>query len=229
MEQRLQGLRKRHFERELDELKQRILRMGGIVEDLILRSIEALSQRDRSLVTEANRIEEEIDAEEVRIEEDCLKLIALYQPVAGDLRFIASVLKINAELERMGDLALHIAERARDLAAHPELVQPPDLRRIAAEVQRMVRNSLESLVNQDSELATHVLQADSAVDQHHRQMFDFVAREMRHNPQQAEACLQLLSASRYLERIADAATNIAEDVYYLVEGEIIRHRPEIVE
>jgi phosphate transport system protein len=229
MEERLQGLRKRHFERELDELKQRILRMGGIVEDLIMRSIEALSERDSSLVTEASRIEEEIDAEEVRIEEDCLKLIALYQPVAGDLRFIASALKINAELERMGDLALHIAERARDLAAHPEMVEPPDLRRIAAEVQRMVRSSLESLVNQDSELATNVLQADNAVDKSHRHMFDFVAKEIRANPQSTETYLQLLSASRYLERIADAATNIAEDVYYLVEGEIIRHRPDIID
>jgi phosphate transport system protein len=108
-------------------------------------------------------------------------------------------------------------------------VEPPDLRRIAADVQRMVRNSLESLVNQDSELATQVLQADSAVDRHHRKMFEFVSQEIRRNPQLAEASLQLLSASRYLERIADAATNIAEDVYNLVEGEIIRHRPDIAD
>ncbi len=222
-----QSLRKRHFERELDELKQRILRMGGIVEDLFLRSIEALSERDRSLVTEASRIETEIDAEEVRIEEDCLKLIALYQPVAGDLRFITAALKINAELERMGDLALHIAERARDLAVHPQVPVPPDLRRIAADVQRMVRSSLESLVNQDSDLAMHVLEADNQVDDLHRLMFHHVARELKANPQLAEPLLQLLSASRHLERIADSATNIAEDVYYLVEGQIIRHRTDI--
>ena len=222
-----QSLRKRHFERELDELKQRILRMGGIVEDLFLRSIEALSERDRSLLTEASRIETEIDAEEVRIEEDCLKLIALYQPVAGDLRFITSALKINAELERMGDLALHIAERAHDLAVHPQVPVPPDLRRIAADVQRMVRSSLESLVNQDSDLAMHVLEADNQVDDLHRLMFQHVARELKANPQLAEPLLQLLSASRHLERIADSATNIAEDVYYLVEGQIIRHRTDI--
>ncbi|HZM15492.1 MAG TPA: phosphate signaling complex protein PhoU [Candidatus Krumholzibacteria bacterium] len=219
-----QGSKKRHFERELDELKQRILRMGGIVEDLFLRSIEALSERDRTLLAEANRIEAEIDAEEVQIEEDCLKLVALYQPVAGDLRFIASVLKINAELERMGDLALHIAERAHDLAAHPGMPVPPDLRRIAADVQRMVRSSLESLVHQDSELALQVLQADHEVDDLHRFMFQHVAQALRVNPDLAEPLLHLLSASRHLERIADSATNIAEDVYYLVEGQIIRHR-----
>ncbi len=219
-----QGSKKRHFERELDELKQRILRMGGIVEDLFLRSIEALSERDRTLLAEANRIEAEIDAEEVQIEEDCLKLVALYQPVAGDLRFIASVLKINAELERMGDLALHIAERAHDLAAHPGMPVPPDLRRIAADVQRMVRSSLESLVHQDSELALQVLRADHEVDDLHRFMFQHVAQALRVNPDLAEPLLHLLSASRHLERIADSATNIAEDVYYLVEGQIIRHR-----
>ena len=220
----ISGVRKRHFERELDDLKQRILRMGGIVEDLFLRSTAALSERDHTLLQEANRIEAEIDTEEVQIEEDCLKLIALYQPVAGDLRFIASVLKINAELERMGDLALHIAERAHDLAAHPGVPVPPDLRRIAADVQRMVRSSLESLVHQDSELALQVLQADHEVDDLHRFMFQHVAQALRVNPNLAEPLLHLLSASRHLERIADSATNIAEDVYYLVEGQIIRHR-----
>ena len=221
-----QSLRKRHFERELDELKQRILRMGGIVEDLFLRSIEALSERDRSLLTEASRIETEIDAEEVRIEEDCLKLIALYQPVAGDLRFITSALKINAELERMGDLAAHLAERARDLAPHANVALPPDLRRMGAVVQGMVRSSLESMVHQNSEQAQRVLDADQEVDDLHRRMFDFVAAEVRRRPEQAEPLLMLLAASRHLERIADSATNIAEDVYYLVEGEIIRHRAD---
>lgn len=224
-----QRLLKRHFDRELRELKNRILRMGGIVEDLIVRSIEALRNRDRSLVAEALRIEDEIDKDEVAIEEECLKLIALYQPVAGDLRFITAVLKINSELERMGDLAVHIAERARDLSRHHDMHVPTDLRQMSSEVQRMVRSSLESLVNQDSELARHVMQADNAVDEHHRRMFELVSREVQTAPAQAPALLHLLTASRYLERIADAATNIAEDVYYLVEGEIIRHRAEITD
>ncbi|UCE04008.1 MAG: phosphate signaling complex protein PhoU [Candidatus Latescibacterota bacterium] len=224
-----QPLLKRHFDRELQQLKKRILSMGGIVEDLIVRSIEALRSRDRSLVAEAMRIEEAIDAEEVEIEEDCLKLIALYQPVAGDLRFIAAVLKINSELERMGDLAVHIAERARDLSAFGDIHVPTDLRRMGTDVQSMVRRSLESLVNQDSELALQVLQADNTVDEHHRRMFDFVAEQVQADPTQTMPLLHLLTASRYLERIADAATNIAEDVYYLAEGEIIRHRAELAE
>jgi len=219
-------LLKRHFDREMQELKNRILRMGGTVEDLIARAIEALQSRDRFLFTEAQRIESEIDSEEVRIEEECLKLIALYQPVAGDLRFIAAVLKINAELERMGDLAAHLSERARDLAAPGGLSAPAELRRMGSVVQGMVRDSLESLIHQDAEQAQKVLHADNEVDDLHRHMFDFVAAGVRARPEQAEAWLQLLTASRYLERIADSATNIAEDVYYLVEGEIIRHRAD---
>lgn len=229
MEQQDQRLLKRHFDRELKDLKNRILRMGGTVEDLIVRSIEALRNRDRSLVAEALKIEDEIDAEEVQIEEDCLKLIALYQPVAGDLRFIAAVLKINSELERMGDLAVHIAERARDLSGGGEWHVPTDLRRMSTDVQRMVRNSLESLVNHDSELAVHVMRADDEVDEHHSRMFDLVSRELQQNPQDVGRLLQLLSVSRHLERIADSATNIAEDVYYLVEGEIIRHREAVTD
>jgi len=219
-------LLKRHFERELQELKNSILRMGGVVEDLIVRAIEALRSRDRALAPEAARIEAQTDIEEVRIEEECLKLIALYQPVAGDLRFVAAVLKINAELERMGDLAAHLAERARDLAPHANVALPPELRRMGAVVQGMVRSSLESMVHQDSEQAQRVLDADQEVDDLHRRMFEFVAAEVRRRPEQAEPLLMLLAASRHLERIADSATNIAEDVYYLVEGEIIRHRAD---
>lgn len=224
-----QRLLKRHFDRELNDLKNRVLSMGGTVEDLIVRSIESLRTRDRTLATEAIRVEEEIDAEEVEIEEECLKLIALYQPVAGDLRFIAAVLKINSELERMGDLAVHIAERARDLSRNGESHVPMDLRRMSTDVQRMVRNSLESLVSHDSELAMQVMQADNEVDEHHRAMFELVSRELRNHPEDTERLLQLLSVSRHLERIADSATNIAEDVYYLVEGQIIRHRAAITD
>jgi len=214
---------KRHFDRDLEELKSRLLRMGGTVEDLIVRAIESLRQRDRTLLEEAAGIESSIDREEVAIEEECLKLIALYQPVAGDLRFIASVLKINSELERMGDLALHIAERARALAGHTDTVLPNELREMAKRVQTMVHGSLEALVDQDSERALQVMHADDEVDAIHRQMFDLIAARIAERPADASTWLEMLSASRYLERIADSATNIAEDVYYLVEGRIIRH------
>jgi len=216
----------RHFDRDLERLKTRLLRMGGTVEDLIARSIESLRNRDEKMAAQALVIEEEIDSEEVIIEEDCLKLIALYQPVAGDLRFITAVLKINAELERMGDLASHISERARALSQQPQVVLPADLTSMATDVQTMVRRSLESLISQDSKVALEVLEADDAVDDHHRRMFSQVVSDIHANPSQTESMLQILSVSRYLERIGDSATNIAEDVYYLVEGKIIRHQDD---
>ena len=219
----------RHFDRDLENLKTRLLRMGGTVEDLIARSLEALRNRDERMATQALKIEEEIDAEEVVIEEECLKLIALYQPVAGDLRFIASVLKINAELERMGDLAAHISERARDLASQPNGGLPTNLSEMAVAAQAMVRRSLESLISQDAKMAMEVLDADDVVDEHHKQMFSQVVSEIHANSSNTEAMLEMLSVSRYLERIGDSATNIAEDVYYLVEGTIIRHQDDHVD
>jgi phosphate transport system protein len=217
----------RHFDRDLENLKTRVLRMGGTVEDLIARCIESLRNRDHEMATQALAIEEEIDSEEVVIEEDCLKLIALYQPVAGDLRFITAVLKINAELERMGDLASHISERARALSRQPEIVLPPDLTAMAKDVQTMVRRSMESLISQDSKIAIEVLQADDTVDEHHRRMYSQVVADIHADPSRTESMLQILSVSRYLERIGDSATNIAEDVYYLVEGKIIRHQDDM--
>jgi phosphate transport system protein len=217
---------KRHFDRELDHLKARLLHMGAAVEDLISRSIQALTDRDRKLAEESMRIEEEIDRQEIQIEEECLKLLALYQPVAGDLRFVTAVLKINNDLERMGDLGRHIAERALVLADHREVRLPVDLRNMAAACQRMVRMSLDAVVNQDAEVAMQVIHADNEMDEYHQDMFPIIAAKMRTNPEMIEVLLHVLSASRHLERISDYATNVAEDVVYLVRGEIIRHRED---
>jgi phosphate transport system protein len=217
---------KRHFDRELDQLKTRLLHMGAAVEDLISRSIQALTDGDRKLAEESVRIEEEIDRQEVQIEEECLKLLALYQPVAGDLRFVTAVLKINNDLERMGDLGRHIAERALVLADHREVRLPVDLRNMAAACQRMVRTSLDAVVNQDYELAMQVIHSDNEIDEYHQDMFPIIATKMRTHPEMIEVLLHVLSASRHLERIADYATNIAEDVVYLVRGEIIRHQED---
>lgn len=217
---------KRHFEREMDHLKARVLHMGAAVEDLISRSIQALMDRDEKLAQEAIELEREIDRQEISIEEECLKLLALYQPVAGDLRFVTAVLKINNDLERMGDLGGHIAERALVLARHREVRIPVDLRNMAAAAQRMVRLSLDALVNQDPETAVQVIHADNTIDEYHQEMFPLVANQMRTHPDTIEILMHVLSASRHLERIADYATNIAEDVVYLVRGEIIRHREE---
>ena len=217
---------KRHFDRELEHLKARLLHMGAAVEDLIARSIQALMDRDAKLAQESIRIEGEIDQQEIQIEEECLKLLALYQPVAGDLRFVTAVLKINNDLERMGDLGRHIAERALVLSQHREVRLPVDLRNMAAAAQRMVRTALDALVNQDSEAAMRVVHADSEIDEYHQDMFPLIAAQMRTHPDTIEVLLHVLSASRHLERISDYATNIAEDVVYLVRGEIIRHRED---
>lgn len=217
---------KRHFEREMDHLKARILHMGAAVEDIVARSIQALMDRNIALAEECLGIEEEIDRQEIQIEEECLKLLALYQPVAGDLRFVTAVLKINNDLERMGDLGRHIAERALVLSRHREVRLPVDLRNMAAATQRMVRLSLDSLVNQDADLAERVVAGDAEIDAYHQEMFPLVANQMRTHPDTIEILFHVLSASRHLERIADYATNLAEDVVYLVRGEIIRHRKD---
>jgi len=217
---------KRHFDRELEHLKARLLHMGAAVEDLVARSIQALMDRDVKLAQDSIRIEGEIDQQEIQIEEECLKLLALYQPVAGDLRFVTAVLKINNDLERMGDLGRHIAERALVLSEHREVRLPVDLRNMAAATQRMVRTALDAVVNQDAETAMRVIHADSEIDEYHQDMFPLIAAQMRTHPDTIEVLLHVLSASRHLERISDYATNIAEDVVYLVRGEIIRHRED---
>jgi phosphate transport system protein len=217
---------KRHFDRELEHLKARLLHMGAAVEDLVARSIQALMDRDPKLAQESIRIEGEIDQQEIQIEEECLKLLALYQPVAGDLRFVTAVLKINNDLERMGDLGRHIAERALVLAEHREVRLPVDLRNMAAATQRMVRTALDAVVNQDAEVAMRVIHADTEIDEYHQDMFPLIAAQMRTHPDTIEVLLHVLSASRHLERISDYATNIAEDVVYLARGEIIRHRED---
>jgi phosphate transport system protein len=210
----------------MDHLKARLLHMGAAVEDLLARSIQALMERNLELAQESIKIESEIDQQEIQIEEECLKLLALYQPVAGDLRFVTAVLKINNDLERMGDLGGHIAERAIVLAAHREVRLPVDLRNMAAAVQKMLRMAMDAIVNQDAEIAARVIQADNEIDEYHQEMFPLIARQMRTAPETIEVLLHVLSASRHLERVADYATNIAEDVVYLVRGEIIRHRDD---
>jgi len=174
---------KRHFDRELEHLKTRLLHMGAAVEDLVARSIQALMDRDVKLAQESIRIEDEIDQQEIQIEEECLKLLALYQPVAGDLRFVTAMLKINNDLERMGDLGRHIAERALVLSEHHEVRLPADLRNMAAATQRMVRQALDAVVNQDAETAVRVVQSDSEIDEYHQDMFPLIAAQMRSHPE----------------------------------------------
>jgi len=216
----------KHLLREIERLKRSILAEGAIVERAIDDSIKSLLSRDQALAKRVIDNDHLIDDMEVRIEEDCLKILALHQPVAVDLRFIVAAMKINNDLERMGDLAVNIAERASYLATQEQVSVPADFEEMAAVTKRMVKESLESLVNSDSELALKVTDEDDIVDNFNRQMFIKVEEEMIQNPKKAKSSLHSLSASRHLERIADLATNIAEDVIYMISGDIIRHRVE---
>ncbi len=219
-----------HLIRDLDLLKREILYMGGLTENAINNAITALVNRDESLAEEVLAGEDEIDQKEVDIAEECMKVLALHQPVAGDLRFIVSVMTVNNDLERIADLAANIAERAIFLAGQTSRVPYPDeLTGMAGSVREMVKNSLDALVNQNEELARAVIESDDAVDSTHRHLFETLKDLVRENPANLDQVVQILSISRYLERIGDHATNIAEDVIFMVSGEIIRHQPDVGE
>lgn len=210
--------------RQIEALKQKILFVGTLVEEAIAKAILALNSRDRNMAKTVIDSDSEIDRMEVDVEEECLKVLALYQPVAADLRFVVAVLKINNDLERMGDLARNIAKRVVFLADYNELQElPVDYRPMAAQVKSMVKNSLDSLVNADTALAQQIRKDDDEVDAQRRIIERQIEAQIAKNPGQAEGLLRLASVARHLERIADMATNIAEDVIYMVEGEIVRH------
>lgn len=213
-----------HLQNDLEKLREAILTMGAMVEEAVHRSITALLERRPDLCKEVLRGDARIDRREVNVEEQCLKILALHQPVAEDLRFIASVIKMNSDLERMGDLAVNIAERAAYLASTEPVALPGALRPMATAVMRMVRRSLDAIVNRDAARARALCAQDDEVDEYNRQIIAELQRTMEEHPGTIRNCTHVFSASRHLERIADHATNIAEDVVYLVEGEIIRHR-----
>jgi phosphate transport system protein len=214
----------KHLQRDLEHLKKQILGVGSIVEEAINHATSALIDRRIELAQEVVAGDDLIDAREVAVEEECLKVLALHQPVATDLRFIVAVLKVNNDLERMGDLAVNIAERALYLASHKALRPLPNFELMVTRVREMVRNSLDALVNLDTALADKVCKDDDEIDRLNRQMFVELQELMHESPDTIERAVQTLSACRHLERIADQATNIAEDVLFLVQGEIHRHR-----
>ncbi len=211
------------LQREIGNLKKSILTLSALVEDNLRRAFEATERRDADLATEAIERDFPIDVMEVDVEEDCLKALALYQPVAGDLRFIVTTIKINTTLERVGDLAVNIAERARALAGLEQPVVAFDLSAMAGKAQRMVASALDALVRSDAGLARAVLLADDEVDDLDREMTARLHEVVRDHPEWFEPVMQLLQISRFIERVADHATSIAEDVIYMVEGEIPRH------
>jgi len=216
----------RHLQREIENLKKRILALGAQVEQSVREAMRALEESNAKLAQHVIEKDAEIDVVEVEIEEECLKILALHQPVAIDLRFIIAVLKINNDLERIGDLAVNIAERSAFLANQPEIPVHLDFTLMAQTTQIMLKDSLDALVNLRTELAHDVCLKDNQVDAAHRDMYRKIQNAILENPQHIESLINLLSASRHLERIADHATNIAEDVIYMIAGEIVRHQPE---
>jgi phosphate transport system protein len=215
----------KHLQRDLDNLQQDILALAGLVESSIHKAIRALRERDVKAAREVIAVDPQIDTEENHIEEECLKMLALHQPVAIDLRRIASAMMINIDLERMGDLAEEIAERAVHLAGLPRLpIDDANLQKMTDLTTMMVRQSLDSFVNLSTEQAQVVMRMDDEVDRLNVELIQAVIATMKRAPEMIDAGLSMFSAVRHLERIADHATNIAEDVIYLVEGEIVRHR-----
>lgn len=211
------------FQRELEEIKKKILNLGVLVEKNVYSAVKAVLTRDRALAEVVVRSDEAIDQLEVDIEEGCLEILALHQPVARDLRFVVAVLKLNNDLERIGDLASNIAWRGEALAKLPPLQSAFDLNPMAERTKGMVRRSLEALVQSDVRLAQEVLAADDTVDGLNRKFHEEIQTRMREKPDEVERLISWLSVVKALERIADHTTNIAEDVIYMVEGDIIRH------
>jgi phosphate transport system protein len=214
----------RHLQVEIDKLKKKTLTLFAIVEESVQKAMRSFDERNSELAREVIDSDPAIDAAEVDIEEECLKILALHQPVAVDLRFIVAVLKMNNDMERVGDLGINIAERALFLSEQEPIKVPIDLSPMRRKALNMLGDSLDALMKMDPKLARSVRTLDDEIDRMHREMYMQIGREMRVNPENIERLLSYLSVSRYLERIADYATNIAEDVIYLCEGEIVRHK-----
>ena len=218
---------KRHLQVELEKLKKRILLMAGMAEESVQNAAKALKARDLELAQRIIDGDQAMNELEVEIEEECLKILALHQPVAVDLRFIVAVIKINNDLERVGDMAVNIAERVLVVAKKPPVSFTFDFDQMAAKVEAMLKQSLDSLVNLDVDMAYRVGFMDDEVDGLKIRCYDLVKDALRNEPDRANSLINLFLVSRHLERIADHATNIAEDVIYMVEGQIHRHKLEL--
>ena len=214
----------RRFEVELQALRDRLLTMGGLAETMIHKGIKALVDRDESLVQAVLAHEEEMDLLCIEIDDRCFTQMALHQPMASDLRLLVASIKINSDLERIGDQAVSIALRARSLLKQPQLKPLIDVPRMAAIVQEMVRKSLDAFVQRDPDLARYVIDRDDEVDNLRDQIFRELLTYMMGDTTTISRALDLILISRNLERIADHATNISEDVIYIVQGEDVRER-----
>ena len=220
----------RHFDEELKELHKEVLSMGIMAQEAIYKSIEALKNRDKALAEEVINTDNKVDELELIIDERCIDLIARHQPMAGDLRFITTGMKINADLERIADLAVDIAQRVLELVNKPLLKPLIDIPKLSAVAQNMVRDSIDAFVNKDVNLAKKVVLSDSEADKLRNSVQDELINDyMAKDVKTAERAVALLLIARYLERICDHTTNIAEDVIYMVEGKVVKHHLEKLE
>jgi len=213
----------RSFEIELRELKEKLLLMGGKIEEIIRDAMNSLTERDSGLAQEVINRDHEINRMELQIDDLCFRILALRQPTASDLRFITVCLKVVTDLERVGDMGVNIAERALELNLEAPLKPYVDLPRMSEGAQRMLKSSLDAFVNEDVELAQEVLNSDDGIDDLNRRIFQELVEFMEKDPTNVRRAILLSFISRYLERIADHATNLAEMVIFMVQGRDVRH------
>jgi phosphate transport system protein len=212
----------KHLQRDMDSIHRDLLSLSAIVEEMIDKATLSLNRPE--LAKEVIATDDTVDEREVKIEEECLKMLALHQPVAIDLRRVATVLKVNNDLERIADLAVNIAERSLAINEYPDFPVPETLAHMVAMATQMVRSALDAFVNLDSTAARRIMFLDEDVDRHNRDVIDELQTLMQNRPDLVVPAMHCFSVSRHIERIADHATNIAEDVIYLVQGDIVRHR-----
>jgi phosphate transport system protein len=215
-----------HLQREIEKLKKDLLSLCALVEDQVHKAVRSLLERDARLAESVEKGDDNVDRREVEVEEECLKILALYQPVAIDLRMIIAVMKINNDLERIGDLAVNISHKAKAFNADPAAEIPVDLEVMWQKAQGMLRDSVSSLIEMNVALAVDVCKRDEEVDRMKHDNRNAVEDLIGEQPSLVRPLLRIMAVSRNLERIADCATNIAEDVIYIVEGKIVRHHEE---
>jgi len=213
----------RHFQEELEQLKTRLLEMGGLAEENVRVAVQGLVERDPALIERVLFGDEPVNRLHIEIDGRCFKLFALHQPMAADLRTIVAALKINTDLERVGDLAVNIAQAAQRYASHPPVKKLIDIPMMAGIAQNMLRDALDSFVRRDLDLAQHVLDEDDRLDALKTQIFRELLTYMLNDPATIEPALDLILVSRHLERIGDHATNIAEDVIFIISARDVRH------
>jgi len=220
----------KRFHKELEKIKKKILSVGAMVEDRVHKAAKAITSCDSDLALQIKKADIEIDEAEVEVEEECLKVLALYQPVAGDLRFLTAVIKINNDLERIADQAVNIAQRILTMTKQKNSCNFYfDYSQMVDNVITMLKKSLDSLINYDIDFAIEVCQMDDKVDHIKNEAYQSIKETMKNNPDEMEYLINLFLISRHLERMADHSTNIAEEVIYMIEGEIVRHGKKVLE